>query len=536
MRLLVQLSDTDATTAVPGLVEVEVDGQLVALAADATLLDALREDLGLTSLKDGCSPQGQCGCCTVLVDGVARVACVTPVRRVAGRSVTTASSIDEPLLDRLVAAFEATGASQCGFCTPGILSRLAGLSRRGVPDESKVRTALGAHLCRCTGFQPIVEAALLALDPAAKLPPRRDADGAAARATLESGTPQRAGDVVVLGQGGFAADTAPEGSTVALATAAGGYELAATQAAARLASAKVQGRNSTMSLRHPIEPPEVEGAAVVLATTFVEPGYVEPDASWCVPGGEPSLPFANAGAFGAKRNSPIMADARRLADELGTPVLAVWPREEVVRRGAKRPPLALALRPDGAGVVRVGRTPDSDDLTAVLEQVATIAPDVTVELVDVTGPRIGATHRGAVVAELLAARASIGSQPGEAVEVVAPGGGRAVVRLDAHDVVHVAVDAGAPLCAITLRSYVIGSVHHGLGLVRSEGIAVDDEGQVHDLTIRSFGIIGAQAMPFVEVEIIESDAPSVPIGVAVMAATMAAAWTEAGQPPTWPLS
>ena len=274
----------------------------------------------------------------------------------------------------------------------------------------------------------------------------------------------------------------------------------------------------------------------MLATTFVEPGYVEPDASWCVPGGEPSLPFANAGAFGAKRNSPIMADARRLADELGTPVLAVWPREEVVRRGAKRPPLALALRPDGGGVVRVGRTPDSDDLTGVLDQVAAIAPDVTVELVEVAGPRVGATHRGAVVAELLAARASIGSQPGEAVEVVAPGGGRAVVRLDAHDVVHVAVDAGAPLCAITLRSYVIGSVHHGLGLVRSEGIAVDDEGQVHDLTIRSFGIIGAQAMPSVEVEIIESDRPSVPIGVAVMAATMAAAWTEAGQPPTWPLS
>ncbi len=342
--------------------------------------------------------------------------------------------------------------------------------------------------------------------------------------------------MVVLGQGGFAADTAPEGSTVALATAAGGYELAATQAAARLASAKVQGRNSTMPLRHPIEPPAVEGAVVVLATTFVEPAYVEPDASWCAPGGEPSLPFANAGAFGAKRNSPIREDARRLADELGTPVLAVWPREEVVRRGAKRPPLALALRPDGAGVVRVGRTPDSDDLTAVLEQVAAIAPDVTVELVDVTGPRIGATHRGAVVAELLAARASIGSQPGEEVEVVAPGGGRAVVRLDAAGIVHVAVDAGEPLCAITLRSYVIGAVHHGLGLVRSEGIAVDDEGQVHDLTIRSFGIIGAQAMPSVEVEIIESDRPSVPIGVAVMAATMAAAWTEAGQPPTWPLS
>ena len=70
---------------------------MAAPRAGVSLLDALREDLGARSVKDGCSPQGQCGCCTVLVDGAPRVACVTPVRRVAGRSVTTAAGLDPPI-------------------------------------------------------------------------------------------------------------------------------------------------------------------------------------------------------------------------------------------------------------------------------------------------------------------------------------------------------------------------------------------------------------------------------------------------------
>src|SRR6476646_6938791 len=88
-----------------------------------SLLSVLRERLGIVSAKDGCAPQGQCGCCTVLVDGDARVACVTPVARVAGREVTTVEGL--PDADRWAEAFAATGASQCGFCTPGIIVRLA---------------------------------------------------------------------------------------------------------------------------------------------------------------------------------------------------------------------------------------------------------------------------------------------------------------------------------------------------------------------------------------------------------------------------
>jgi aerobic-type carbon monoxide dehydrogenase small subunit (CoxS/CutS family) len=516
------------------IVTIEVDGRRVELPAEGTLLDALRDELGLHSTKDGCSPQGQCGCCTVLIDGVARVACVTPLRRIDGRRVTTPDGIDPMLLERLVAAFEAAGASQCGFCTPGILARLAGLSRRGTLTEAQVRTALGAHLCRCTGLQPIVDAALVALDPAAPIPTPRDPELAAQRATLESGTTQAAGVDVVLGRAPFAADRAPEGSLVALATGDGGYAVAESASAARLAAGKVQGRSSTLPLRHPVELPELAGAVVRLATTFVEPAYVEPDASWCEPGGEPSSPFANAGAFGAKRHSAVAADARRLAEESGRAVLALWPREEVVRRGKKRPPLALALRSDASGVLRIARTPGSDPLEGLVAKLAETRPAIEVELVDVVGPPVGATHRGAVLAELLAAEALVADTGGPIV-VRSDNGAVATVDLDPDGPVRVVVAAGRALCEVTLASYVTGAVHQALGMVRSEGIAVGDDGAVHDLTIRSFGTLSASRTPPIDVVVADDEGEPVAAGLAVFAATLAAAWRAGGTPERWPL-
>jgi aerobic-type carbon monoxide dehydrogenase small subunit (CoxS/CutS family) len=105
-----------------------VDGEDVEVPGSGTLLDALRDHLGNHSPKDGCSPQGQCGCCTVLVDGAPRVACVTPTRRVRGRDITTAAGLADA--EAWAEAFCAAGASQCGFCTPGIIARLAGLRAR----------------------------------------------------------------------------------------------------------------------------------------------------------------------------------------------------------------------------------------------------------------------------------------------------------------------------------------------------------------------------------------------------------------------
>ena len=133
-----------------------LNGREVEVADDgSSLLAALRERLGVVSAKDGCSPQGQCGCCTVLVDGSPRVACVTPVRRVAGRAVTTLEGLDPVDRDAWADAFTACGASQCGFCTPGIIMRLAAR----VGDRCRRVEPLLAHLCRCTGWRTIVDAA-----------------------------------------------------------------------------------------------------------------------------------------------------------------------------------------------------------------------------------------------------------------------------------------------------------------------------------------------------------------------------------------
>lgn len=133
---------------------VQVDGQ------HPHLLSALREELGVLSAKDGCSPSGQCGCCTVLVNGKAVVSCNLSLDRVAGAEITTLEGFPSDERDRLARAFAATGALQCGFCTPGILVRVASLLEKtgaGLDRDTAARH-LGAHLCRCTGYVKILDA------------------------------------------------------------------------------------------------------------------------------------------------------------------------------------------------------------------------------------------------------------------------------------------------------------------------------------------------------------------------------------------
>jgi xanthine dehydrogenase molybdenum-binding subunit len=124
------------------------------------LLAALREELGVTSPKDGCAPSGQCGCCTVLVDGKAVVSCNLGLEKVAGAHVVTLEGMPDEQRERLASAFAATGALQCGFCTPGILVRVAALlDRKGEGlDRDTAARHLGAHLCRCTGYIKILDA------------------------------------------------------------------------------------------------------------------------------------------------------------------------------------------------------------------------------------------------------------------------------------------------------------------------------------------------------------------------------------------
>ena len=422
-------------------ISLTVDGRPVDVPDDgATLLDVLRERLGVRSAKDGCSPQGQCGCCTVLVDGQPRVACVTPARRVRGRAVTTLDGLDPADRDAWGEAFCAAGASQCGFCTPGIVVRLAGLAAKGAgPDDAAaVEQALLAHLCRCTGWRTILDAWTVRTGPpagAAAAAGGRDLASAAARAAVEGRSPQRVAPDVALGHGGFADDEAPADALVAVPDPAGGWAVGESLAEARATAGKVQGRRTTAEVRHPLTVPDGDWAAT-LRTTWVEPAYLELDASWCAPGGEPATPLANGGAFGGKVASIAPAAARALADDHGRTVRVVLAREDAVRLGPKRPPVAGGMASDGTGILRV--VASEAVAGEVAEAVALVAPGLRVEAVAAPGPPTSADLRATGWAEGLALSAAAGvlvddagDRPG--VLAVAPGEGSARVTVRSPD-------------------------------------------------------------------------------------------------------
>lgn len=128
-----------------------------------TLLAVLRERCGVTTVKDGCAPQGFCGACTVLVNGRPALACLKEPAQVEGAEVVTLDGLPKALRRVLADAFVAEGAIQCGFCQPGILTRMAPLVASGrAADPGAVKGALSAHLCRCTGYNRIVRAVLKA--------------------------------------------------------------------------------------------------------------------------------------------------------------------------------------------------------------------------------------------------------------------------------------------------------------------------------------------------------------------------------------
>ena len=176
----------------------------------------------------------------------------------------------------------------------------------------------------------------------------------------------------------------------------------------RLAAAKVQGRRTTVEEQPPLfaELPPVPAGGVRLATSWVEPAYLEPDASWCAPGGEPASPYVNGGAFGGKVRSAAPRAARELADQLGTTVRVVYSREDVVRLGPKRPPMAATARCVGAspsagsveidGVVARGGLPA---FAGGWPSPYSCAVDVQWREVGVAGPPVGIEVRAAGLAE-----------------------------------------------------------------------------------------------------------------------------------------
>lgn len=144
-------------------VEFRLNGSEVSVFVDgaASLLTALREGIGDTGPKGGCW-QGGCGACTVLIDGQPHLSCLMLAEACAGRSVETVSGLaDGPRLHPLQTAFMERFAAQCGFCTPGMLmAAKALLDRNPAPSREEVVEAISGNLCRCTGYEPIIEAVL----------------------------------------------------------------------------------------------------------------------------------------------------------------------------------------------------------------------------------------------------------------------------------------------------------------------------------------------------------------------------------------
>jgi CO/xanthine dehydrogenase Mo-binding subunit len=201
-------------------------------------------------------------------------------------------------------------------------------------------------------------------------------------------------------------------------------------------------------------------------------------------------------------------------------------REDVVRLGPKRPPVAGGARADGTGVLRVVRTP------GIAEAIATVAPGLVVEEVDVAGPPTSLALRAAGWAEAVVLLAGARGTAGPVTDPLT--GAVAEAAIDAGGSVRVRVAGGAPLDEVVLRSYATGAAHMALSWVSSEGIAVDEDGVVHDLTIRSFGILRAVDTPPIEVTVEPGDGPPLRSSDAVFAAVAAAAWLHAGVPTDWP--
>lgn len=139
------------------------DPTIVEIAPDESLLHVLRERLQLTGTKEGCA-EGECGACTVLLDGLAVDSCLVLAATADGRSVTTIEGLSEPdALHPVQEAFIRGNGAQCGICTPGmVMSAVALLAANPSPTEAEVREAIAGNLCRCTGYTTIVESIMAA--------------------------------------------------------------------------------------------------------------------------------------------------------------------------------------------------------------------------------------------------------------------------------------------------------------------------------------------------------------------------------------
>lgn len=141
-------------------IELQVNGEIVLLEGEpmARLLDVLREHLGLIGTKEGCG-EGECGACTVLIDGEPVLSCLTPLFQCQGKTIDTIEGIAANQAKDFIEGFVATGGVQCGACTPGVvISAWALLQKNESPSREEIQDALAGNLCRCTGYEGIYRA------------------------------------------------------------------------------------------------------------------------------------------------------------------------------------------------------------------------------------------------------------------------------------------------------------------------------------------------------------------------------------------
>ena len=355
----------------------------------------------------------------------------------------------------------------------------------------------------------------------------RDPTAAAARAALEGGAPQRVGPTSRSAVAGSPTTRAPADALVADPRRRRRLGRRRDVDRGRAAPAKVQGRRTTARRTWPVDVPPGDWART-LQTTWVEPAYLEPDASWCAPGGEPVDAAGQRRRVRRQGRSEVGAVARRLADEHGRPVRVLYTREDVVRLGPKRPPIGAGVARRWSGVVRVARTPGIADAIAARGAGARRSrrstwPDRRRRRAP--GRRLG--RGGGAAGPLGRGPDTVMSPDGAAAD----GGDRR--RRRARHGARAARRSTRSCCAPTASA---PRTWRSAGCV-ARRIAVDDEGagaRPHDPLVRHPA--GADIPP-IDVEI-ERRATGQPVNGsdAVFAAVAAAAWRAAGHPPRWPLA
>ena len=430
---------------------------------DERLLSVLRDRLGLTDVTDGCSPQGQCGCCTVWVDGSPRVSCATPARRVEGREVVSPSGLPADLAGALGGAFRACGGSQCGFCSPGIVMRLAAMLRRSpAPGDAEIDRALAAHICRCTGWEQIrracrrAGAVLRGERPPDELPAEALALGG--RAYVDDRSPPHGlfvSPVLAPGPGRLRRPlSAPPGvellplsdraahDGVVLALLGGPDRPTVRRALERL---EVHWEESAppgdagalfLSPSHPafLEPESVVVDDVTVVTACERPARVAADHVVSVPDG---------GAFGGKREPWVEDLAITAARRLGRPVTLTLTREESIRCGPARHGARGMIRRDGgrlsgsltfvAGERSLCRREVEDMARWCLPGPYRLQSDVVVALEETWGPPSGWMRGEGSLAAVALREAALG--PGLAVrlELVTAGTAAAACLTELRD-------------------------------------------------------------------------------------------------------